>query len=139
MNVLALSSHARLALHWLRERDVPDTITVSTRAVLEKATITLRRGQYRDLHFLGGVMVSVEDYVAMINGKTATPFGAACELGVFVASRDEATIEAAREFGMHMGIAFQTSGPRHDHSEESGESYSRPPPGGRVECKPGGP
>ena len=27
----------------------------------------------------------------------------------------------------------------HDHSEESGESHSRPPLGGRVECKPGGP
>ncbi len=57
MNALALSSHARLALHWLREGDVPDTLTVSTRAVLEKATITLRRGQYRDLHLLGGVRI----------------------------------------------------------------------------------
>lgn len=104
---LALSSYGRLALHRLKDKGVPDSIILRSCEILEKAMIHLCWGQYRDLHLVDVGRVSVEDYVDMVRGKTSTLFGAACELGALIASRDEATMGIARDFGLNMGIAFQ--------------------------------
>jgi len=104
---LALSSYGRLALQRLKDKGVPDSIVLRSCEILETATINLCWGQYRDLHLVDVGKVSVEDYVDMIRGKTSTLFGAACELGALLASRDEGTMAIARDFGLNMGIAFQ--------------------------------
>jgi octaprenyl-diphosphate synthase len=43
----------------------------------------------------------------VIRGKTAELFAAACQVGPVIAGRSEAEQEAARAYGMNLGIAFQ--------------------------------
>ena len=50
---------------------------------------------------------SEEAYLAVIRGKTAELFAAACEVGPVIAGRSVAEQEAARAYGMNLGIAFQ--------------------------------
>jgi heptaprenyl diphosphate synthase len=49
----------------------------------------------------------VSDYLNRIGGKTAALIGAACEGGAIAASTDEAAIEALRDYGYNLGMAFQ--------------------------------
>jgi octaprenyl-diphosphate synthase len=48
-----------------------------------------------------------DEYLAVIRGKTAELFGAACEVGPVIAGRPKAEQAACRSFGMNLGIAFQ--------------------------------
>jgi octaprenyl-diphosphate synthase len=48
-----------------------------------------------------------EEYLAVIRGKTAELFAAACEVGPVIAERPKAEQAAARAYGMNLGIAFQ--------------------------------
>lgn len=104
---LALWTHGRLALHRLKDHGVHDSTILRSWRILETATIDLCGGQWRDLHFVDTGRVSVQDYVEMVQGKTSTLFGAACEFGALLASRDDETLRIARDFGMKMGLAFQ--------------------------------
>jgi octaprenyl-diphosphate synthase len=49
----------------------------------------------------------LDRYWRVIELKTAELFRVACRLGASVAGRDRAFVEAAEEFGRHLGIAFQ--------------------------------
>jgi len=104
---LALSSFARIALHRLKQRGIPDDTVLRTWTVLEKANLELCRGQSMDISFMDGRSVGVPEYMDMIRGKTGTLFGAACEVAAIIASCDDRTVELARDFGLNMGIAFQ--------------------------------
>jgi octaprenyl-diphosphate synthase len=48
-----------------------------------------------------------DEYLAVIRGKTAELFAAACEVGPVLADRPKADLAACRSFGMNLGIAFQ--------------------------------
>ncbi len=43
----------------------------------------------------------------MIEGKTASLFAAACEVGPVIAEQDAQTVTALRNYGMYLGMAFQ--------------------------------
>ena len=47
------------------------------------------------------------EYLAVIRGKTAELFAAACEVGPVLANRPKAEQTACRSVGMNLGIAFQ--------------------------------
>ncbi|MHA2270679.1 MAG: polyprenyl synthetase family protein [Candidatus Hodarchaeales archaeon] len=51
--------------------------------------------------------VTEEDYLEMINGKTASLIRAACIVGCIVGGGNDQQIEAAREYGYAAGLAFQ--------------------------------
>jgi len=104
---LVLSSFARIALLRLKQRRVPTNTILGIWAVLERAIMDLCRGQSLDLFFLDGRSVGVAEYLEMVRGKTASFFGAACEVAALIASRDARTVLLARDFGLNMGIAFQ--------------------------------
>jgi octaprenyl-diphosphate synthase len=48
-----------------------------------------------------------DEYLAVIRGKTAELFAAACEVGPVLANRPKAEQTACRSVGMNLGIAFQ--------------------------------
>ncbi|UCH09478.1 MAG: polyprenyl synthetase family protein [Fidelibacterota bacterium] len=54
---------------------------------------------------LGGMTEEV--YYRMVQDKTASLFGTACELGAITASDDAAKWELLRQYGENLGIAFQ--------------------------------
>jgi geranylgeranyl diphosphate synthase type I len=75
--------------------------------VLHAANLAMCAGQAYDIGFESAGAVTMDAYLAMIEGKTAVLFGAACALGALSAGADEARAEAYGELGRAYGRAFQ--------------------------------
>ncbi|TWP53613.1 hypothetical protein FKR81_02265 [Lentzea tibetensis] len=85
------------------------TIAADPRAVevLCRAMQELVEGQGRDLSFSSRDDVSVEECLAMADGKTSALLACACELGALSGGGTTEQAAALRRFGRHLGIAFQ--------------------------------
>lgn len=92
----------------LVEDESADPATV-VRAVreLNRACRALCEGQVLDLQFEGRSLVAVEEYYAMIQGKTAALLAAACQMGALYGGAGETAAGAYARFGRHLGLAFQ--------------------------------
>jgi geranylgeranyl diphosphate synthase type I len=75
--------------------------------VLHAANLAMCAGQAYDIGFESAATVTMDDYFAMIEGKTAALFGAAFALGALAAGADEARASAYGELGRAYGRAFQ--------------------------------
>jgi len=93
----------------LLESDVPRPAerTVAMTRALHAANLAMCAGQGRDIAFEVEARVTMDDYVAMIAGKTAALFGAACEIGALAAGADPARAHAYGELGAAYGLGFQ--------------------------------
>ncbi len=103
----ALFALAQLALLRLAERGVPASTTVVAQTLFNRTCVALTGGQHLDLGFESRDSVTVADYLAMIEGKTAALVACACELGALVAIAPDAQRAHLRAFGRHLGLAFQ--------------------------------
>jgi geranylgeranyl diphosphate synthase type I len=77
-----------------------------TRA-LHEANLAMCAGQGRDIAFEVEARVTMDDYVAMIAGKTAALFGAACEIGALAAGAAAPRARAYAQLGLAYGLGFQ--------------------------------
>jgi octaprenyl-diphosphate synthase len=99
-------------------------LIVSTRSfsaleVLSRASAIIAEGEVSQLSQLESKeMISEQDYIKIINAKTAELFGAACGVGAIVADR-ESDLEHIREFGLRLGNIFQISDDALDYFSES--------------------
>jgi geranylgeranyl diphosphate synthase, type I len=84
----------------------PETILRAVNCYTD-AILHITEGQHLDLSFESLSEVAEDTYLAMIRGKTAALLGLACELGGVLAGAPAAQIEALREFGVELGLAFQ--------------------------------
>jgi geranylgeranyl diphosphate synthase type I len=75
--------------------------------LFNETVIELCEGQYLDMDFQNRDGVSVDEYVAMISGKTAALIEASTAIGAMVATEDRDTIGRFKAFGRKIGIAFQ--------------------------------
>jgi len=93
----------------LLESDVlrPAERTVAMTRALHEANLAMCAGQGRDIAFEVETRVTMDDYVAMIAGKTAALFGAACEIGALAAGADGARARAYWQLGCAYGLGFQ--------------------------------
>ena len=57
--------------------------------------------------FVGRLDLSTEEYMDLIERKTAVLFGGCCELAGILSGVDAASERALREYGLHIGLAFQ--------------------------------
>lgn len=64
-------------------------------------------GQQLDIEFEERLNVSEEDYLEMIEGKTAVMFLACAEIGARVSGADPEVIEIMAEWGLALGLCFQ--------------------------------
>jgi geranylgeranyl diphosphate synthase type I len=76
-------------------------------ATLAEATAAMIAGQADDLAFEGRRTVTVEECMAMSAAKTGALLGAATSIGAVLAGASPATVGALRDFGAHLGLAFQ--------------------------------
>jgi geranylgeranyl diphosphate synthase type I len=60
-----------------------------------------------DISYEGRADVSVEDYLAMVERKTAALMAAACGVGARVGGGSAESAAALREFGRQLGLGFQ--------------------------------
>jgi geranylgeranyl diphosphate synthase type I len=97
----------QLAMLRLQERDVPSATVAEAMRLFNETCVALTGGQYLDIGFESRDDVLVEDYLAMIEGKTAALVACSCEIGALIAGAPEAQREELRAFGRHSGLAFQ--------------------------------
>ncbi len=76
-------------------------------AVFARCLGNICDGQLRELFASRRTDLSLDDYQRRIYGKTASLFAGSAEIGAILAEAPEEQIEALREFGSAMGMAFQ--------------------------------
>jgi octaprenyl-diphosphate synthase len=75
--------------------------------ILSSAAATIAEGEVMQLAAAKNTATTEDEYLAVIRGKTAELFAAACEVGPVLANRPKAEQTACRSVGMNLGIAFQ--------------------------------
>src|SRR5881227_1113613 len=85
----------------LAERSIPilDILTAATRKMTE--------GELLQLTLIGSTEITEEEYLEILQRKTAYLFSACCEIGAIMGGADTIQQEALRQYGMNLGTAFQ--------------------------------
>jgi len=90
-----------------------------------KATTGMVDGEFMQLRNAAKHNLSELDYYHAIMGKTGLLIAAACEVGAIFAGGDEQSVKALREYGIHLGCAYQIVDDLLDylgHSEKTGKA-----------------
>jgi octaprenyl-diphosphate synthase len=95
----ALLAHANAIM---ARPGIPALTTCAAQAILATAA-----GEIEEIAAMDAPALSQEAYLEIITGKTAYLIQAACEAGAILARADAAVVDAARRFGLGLGIAFQ--------------------------------
>ncbi len=74
---------------------------------ISEAVMRTAEGELLEFAQLRNPAIRHADYLAMITGKTAWMLRASCELGALAANASPVLVEAAANFGLELGIAFQ--------------------------------
>jgi octaprenyl-diphosphate synthase len=75
--------------------------------ILSSAASVIAEGEVMQLAAAKNTETNEDEYLAVVRGKTAELFAAACEVGPVIAGRPKAEAAACRSYGMNLGIAFQ--------------------------------
>lgn len=111
----ALFALSQLSLLRLSENAVPPATVVAACQLFNRTCLALTEGQHLDLGFEHRSDVSITEYLAMVERKTAALVACACEMGGLIATDAASTADSGldtkrqhlREFGRHLGLAFQ--------------------------------
>lgn len=103
----AMFAMAHLALGRLAERGVSSERIVRAFRRFDETCVALTYGQYTDMSFETRDEVEADEYIAMINGKTAVLIALATELGALIAGADDTRVKAFADYGLNLGLAFQ--------------------------------
>jgi geranylgeranyl diphosphate synthase type II len=75
--------------------------------IFTEGVVEVCEGQAYDKDFETRLVVSVDEYLLMIEKKTAKMVAVAAEIGALVGSAQRPAIQALRRYGEHVGRAFQ--------------------------------
>ncbi len=75
--------------------------------ILSNAAAVIAEGEVMQLAAAQNMATSEEDYLTIIDAKTAALFASAAEVGAAIADRPEAEQLALRTYGRSLGVAFQ--------------------------------
>lgn len=107
VNTGILSGDAMLIMAYqLFENYEPKTFQ-SLAKLFSKTALEVCEGQQYDVDFEVREDVTIEEYLKMIEYKTAVLVGAAMKMGAIVAETSEANQDLIYDFGKNLGIAFQ--------------------------------
>ncbi len=103
----AMFALAHIGLSRMQARGI-DALTLNQALLrLDETCLDLTFGQYKDMDFEERAVVSVDEYLQMIGGKTAALLSLSSELGALVAGADKELIHHYAAFGRDLGLAFQ--------------------------------
>jgi len=74
---------------------------------LADVTLRMTEGEMLQTRYVGRLDLSVEEYLDLVQRKTAALFGCCCELAGLLAELDSERREALRDYGVNLGMAFQ--------------------------------
>lgn len=103
----AMFSLAHLAFQGLPDRGVPAEVALRCLRRFDETCVRLTQGQHADIQFEKRPVVTVDEYIAMITGKTSVLLGLCAELGAIIVQAPEETIDHYAQFGLNLGLAFQ--------------------------------
>jgi geranylgeranyl diphosphate synthase type I len=103
----AMFSISHISLSRMLELDVPAETIVHALRRFDETCVDLTIGQYLDMSFETKLEVSVEEYLKMIEGKTAALLAYSAELGARVAQQPDSIVAHYASFGRDLGLAFQ--------------------------------
>jgi octaprenyl-diphosphate synthase len=75
--------------------------------IMSEATTALAEGEILELLKTCDADTTEEEYLDIINNKTASLFSAACEVGAILGKVDQKKRLALKDFGYNLGMAFQ--------------------------------
>ncbi|EGD60828.1 farnesyltranstransferase [Novosphingobium nitrogenifigens DSM 19370] len=87
--------------------------------ILSNASAIITEGEVDQLIAQREIETSEERYLAIINGKTAALFAAACRIAAVVAERPEDEELALDAYGRHLGTAFQLADDAIDYDSDA--------------------
>jgi len=85
----------------------PALTVVRAATILHDTCLDLTRGQFLDMSYEERNDLSLDDYLPMIGGKTSALLSACTHIGALLGNAGEAEQESYRQFGYHLGLAFQ--------------------------------
>lgn len=92
--------------------------SLETLRILSDASAIIAEGEVKQLSIQSDVSASLNDYLSVIEGKTASLFAAACEVGPVIAESSQEQQKALRDFGYNLGMSFQISDDILDYDPE---------------------
>ncbi|MGH2544074.1 MAG: polyprenyl synthetase family protein, partial [Ardenticatenaceae bacterium] len=98
---------AQSALLRSAEEGIPAETVLEALARFNEAALQLCIGQHLDMTFEARAVVSPEEYLEMIQGKTASLLAYAGAVGAVMGGAGEAEVAALYEMGEALGLAFQ--------------------------------
>lgn len=75
--------------------------------ILSDSAAIITQGEVKQLATASDLNATIDDYLQVVQAKTAALFAAACEIGPIIAGADKGAAQALCEYGMNLGIAFQ--------------------------------
>lgn len=75
--------------------------------IFNRTMLELTRGQHLDMRFEHQTIVTTDEYISMITGKSAALLSACAEMGALIAGSDPQIAQHYATFGLNLGIAFQ--------------------------------
>jgi octaprenyl-diphosphate synthase len=84
---------------------------------LAEAIMGTATGEVREIAKTRDTSLSLHDYLTIITEKTALLFQCACATGAMAASADNHLVDAAKAYGLNLGIAFQIVDDALDYAE----------------------
>ncbi|WNY26066.1 polyprenyl synthetase family protein [Methanolapillus millepedarum] len=95
------------AVEIITESDAEPKQLLKAANILVKTCVEVCEGQWLDIDFENRDSVFKEEYLEMIEKKTAVLFGAAAQIGAVLGCADEKTGQALYDFGRLTGLGFQ--------------------------------
>ncbi|MBM4138962.1 MAG: polyprenyl synthetase family protein [Nitrospira sp.] len=77
--------------------------------VLSEACNKMAEGEVLQLYYNGNPTIPENDYIKIVEYKTAALIAAACRMGAILADASDAQQDALFRFGQYLGIAFQVA------------------------------
>ncbi len=107
INTAILSGDAMLILAYQYFEKYEPVVFQDLAKLFSKTAIEVCEGQQLDVDFENREDVRLDEYLKMIEYKTAVLVGAALKMGAIIAKTSVENCDAIYQFGLHLGIAFQ--------------------------------
>ena len=98
---------ARLALMRLQDRGSSVARVLKAMSLLDQSCLRMCEGQHLDLAFMEKLDVGEDSYLKMVAAKTGALMSCAMGLGTLAATEDDGVVQAFKECGENLGIAWQ--------------------------------
>jgi octaprenyl-diphosphate synthase len=87
---------------------------------ISSATTEMARGEVLQLLRSYSTATTRQEYLEVINGKTASIIAASCKAAAFLAGLDGKVVETLQEFGLNLGLSFQIMDDILDYTAQQG-------------------